>query len=253
MSAYLITGCARGIGLQLTKTLAARPESEVRFIAATGRREATALKELTQKYPGRVVFVPLDTTDDASVKAAVKEVERLLGPNGGLDVLINNAGVLNLTPEGIEKMADLMSTLEINVNGPQRVTAAFVPLLRKGSRKLIVNVSSTLGSMTLAKYFPVQPAPAYKVSKAALNMLTVQWALALANEGFTVIAVSPGWLKTDLGSEAADLPVEVGVGAVLDIVEHAAKEQNGKFFDIHVPGDWRLGELQLYQGGEAPW
>lgn len=105
-----------------------------------------------------------------------------------------------------------MNNLEVNVNGAQIVTAAFLPLLRKGSRKLVVNVyvlgtnskgdmqmmltfflrSSTLSSITLAQKYAFQPAPAYKISKTALNMLTVQWALQFAQEGFTFICINPG-------------------------------------------------------------
>lgn len=104
MSSYLITGTSRGLGLTLTKFLAERPVEQVRFIAATARKQTPALAELTTKYPGRVVFVPLEVTDQESVKAAVAEVEKALGPNEGLDVLINNAGILNVTPGGIANM-----------------------------------------------------------------------------------------------------------------------------------------------------
>ncbi|EXJ95963.1 hypothetical protein A1O1_01088 [Capronia coronata CBS 617.96] len=253
MSSYLITGASRGLGLSLTKLLAERPVEKVRFIAATARTKTPGLAELTEKYPGRVAFIPLEVTKEESIKAAVTEVEKALGPNQGLDVLVNNAGIASLTPGGVSEMQDLMSTLDVNVNGPQRVTTAFLPLLRKGSRKLVVNVSSTVGSLTLAKYIAMLPTPAYKISKTALNMLTLQWAFQYEKEGFTFMAISPGYLKTDLGGKDAHLPVEVGSKAVLDILDMATKEQNGKFLDIHLPDFPSEGGVKLYQGGEIPW
>jgi NAD(P)-dependent dehydrogenase (short-subunit alcohol dehydrogenase family) len=86
-------------------------------------------------------------------------------------------------------------------------------------------------------------------------MLTVQWAIALEKEGFTVFSVSPGWLQTDLGSEYADLPVEVGVKAALEKILGAGKEQNAQFLNISIPG-WekpRGANNNFYDGANPPW
>lgn len=104
MSSYAITGTSRGIGLNLVTFLASRPASEVRFIAAAARKKTPALQKLTERYPGRVVFVPVDVTKKDSVGAAVRTVEQALGPDGGIDVLINNAGIMTFTPNGIQEM-----------------------------------------------------------------------------------------------------------------------------------------------------
>lgn len=123
----------------------------------------------------------------------------------------------------------------------------------------------------MAKVYAQGRCPAYKISKAALNMLTVQYAQDYAAEGYTFLAVSPGvsiwnscrlliafansdkWLRTDLGSSYADLPVETGAEKVVDIVKKASPEQNGKFVTIHVPG-WEKAEgNNQYPGGEVPW
>ncbi|OQE46554.1 hypothetical protein PENCOP_c001G01672 [Penicillium coprophilum] len=77
--------------------------------------------------------------------------------------------------------------------------------------------------------------PAYKTSKAALNMLTAQYAQQYARDGFTVLAISPGWLCTDLGTDQADISVEKGAEKVLDIIQKATPDQNGKFLNICVP------------------
>lgn len=123
-----------------------------------------------------------------------------------------------------------------------------------------------MGSIALQPVFRMTPVPSYKVTKAALNMLTVLYADELKDEGFTVFCVSPGvcfmddifkdiatneqsiqWLKTELGGEHADLPVETGVKSVLEILSSVGREDNGQFFNIEVPG-W-----EKYQGEKVPW
>jgi NAD(P)-dependent dehydrogenase (short-subunit alcohol dehydrogenase family) len=100
MSSYLITGCSRGIGLSLTSLLAAFPTSAVGTIFATTRSDSNALTQLAEKHSGRVFIVKLDTNDKASIVKAAPEVEQKL--NGkGLDVLINNAGIMDWIPDGV--------------------------------------------------------------------------------------------------------------------------------------------------------
>ena len=104
MANYLITGTPRGLGLEMARQLASMPDHEVGTIVATARGESSeGLKKLMQESSGRVVFVKLDATSVAGAKEAVKETEHLLGSQG-LDVLINNAGILNATPNGITTM-----------------------------------------------------------------------------------------------------------------------------------------------------
>jgi NAD(P)-dependent dehydrogenase (short-subunit alcohol dehydrogenase family) len=103
MASYLITGCSRGLGLAAATHLATLPSSEIGSIFATARKETAALTELAQKSSGRVVFIQLDATDEISIKNARIAVEKVLGGKG-LDVLINNAGKMGLSPEGITSM-----------------------------------------------------------------------------------------------------------------------------------------------------
>ncbi|KAH1613651.1 hypothetical protein KXX31_004426 [Aspergillus fumigatus] len=160
----------------------------------------------------------------------------------------------NLAPQFTRGIRDdLTETFHTNVTGTHNVTRAFLPLLREGRRKLVVNISTTLGSMTLAPVYKGSPTPAYKITKAALNMLTVQYAQDYASEGFTFLAVSPGWLQTDMGGSRADLPPATGAQGVLDIVQKTTPSQNGKALNIHVPG-WEENEgLNQYDGKEVPW
>jgi NAD(P)-dependent dehydrogenase (short-subunit alcohol dehydrogenase family) len=103
MASYLITGCSRGLGLSIIATLAKKPASEVRVVFASARSTSRALEEVVSSSPGRVIFVQLDITDEECVKEAARQVEKML-EDKGLDILINNAGVLNTTPGGIETM-----------------------------------------------------------------------------------------------------------------------------------------------------
>ncbi|KAH8828830.1 dehydrogenase [Flagelloscypha sp. PMI_526] len=217
MSTYLITGSTRGIGL-------------VSHIFASGRRPSEGLAKLAQANPDRVHFVELEVTNASSINNAVKQVEQILSVHEAtLDILINNAGIMNYTPNGVETMSDLGETLNINVTGTHLVTAAFLPLLREGKNKKLVNVSSVFGSLADSGKYVQFPTPAYKISKAAMNMLTRQYANDLAKDGFSVFCLSPGWVKTDLGSKYADLTIDESVTAVFDIVSSANTDSNGKF------------------------
>ncbi|KAL4733267.1 hypothetical protein BDV11DRAFT_200414 [Aspergillus similis] len=253
MATYLVTGASRGLGLELAAQLAASPSSEVSLVFTTSRDiSARGLTGLVEKSSGRVVPVQLDPSDPESVRTAVALVDdRLQGR--GLDVLINNSGVQPKTPGKIEKADDLTEVFHTNVTLTHLATRAFLPLLRQGSRKVITNISSTLGSITLSPQFLGGSAHAYKISKAAMNMMTVQYALQYAGEGFTVFAVSPGWLRTEMGGQYADLPVETGAEQVLKYVKNGGNELNGRFLNIHVPGWENAPGPNQYPGGDAPW
>ena len=248
MSSYLITGCSRGLGLELVKQLSQKPASSVSAIIATARSPTppAALAEHMKASQGRAHYVPLDVVSTDSIKSAVQQTSQILG-SGGLDVLLNNA-VMQTVEMGEESdMRALSRMLEANVVAVNNVTQAFLPLLRRGKGKKVVNLTSTLGSMGLNEIFKAMPVPSYKVCKAAVNMLTVQTSNLLESEGFTVFCVSPGWLKTDLGTEQADLTVDVGAKALLDIVFNSTTEDSGKLRNISVEGDPR------YDGKNPPW
>jgi len=248
-STYLITGCSRGLGLALATELSKTGN----FVFATSRGDPTpALKELIEGPNGQVKHVKLDVTNRASVGEAEKQIEAIL-QGKGIDVLINNAGVINWMTEGIHTMDDLDSTFTANVTSVHIVTSTFLPLLRKGTQKKVVNISTTVGSMARAQAYSIMAVPAYKVSKAALNMLTIQYAQSYAEEGFTFLLISPGWLRTDLGGEAADLDVETGAKAVLEAVEKHGKDFNGKFLNIRVAGWEEKPGLNQYDGKALPW
>lgn len=244
MASYLITGCSRGLGLELTRLLAKSPSAGIIF--ATARRESSALQSIIDSSNGRVHYVFLDVTNDASIASAVETITKKL--NGkGLDVIINNAGVQILEIQGATKMHSLEETLKVNVVAVHKVSSAFLPLLEKGTQKKLVIITSELGSMGAKDYSAAAPFPSYKVSKAAVNMIMVQYAMELKPKGYTVFGVSPGWLKTDLGGPGADLEPIVGAMQVLEILEKATPEDSGHFKQIFVEGS------EVYNGKDIPW
>ncbi|KAH6613148.1 short-chain dehydrogenase/reductase SDR [Boeremia exigua] len=251
MASYLITGSSRGIGLGYVTVLARKDVSEVSKIFAAARSESAALKELIAESAGRVEFVPLEVTSEESAKDAAKQVERSLGGKG-LDVLINNAGIPSHTDGGIQNMTDLTQVLNVNVFGVHNVTRAFLPLLKKGQLKKIANISSSLGSMALSAMGKFQPTPAYKVSKAAVNMLTVQWAESLESNSFVVLAICPGWAKTDMGTDAGHLTAEESATGGLNVLLTRTVADSGKFFVVDLPGK-KIDGQEIYNGSVRPY
>ncbi|KAL4981292.1 hypothetical protein BDW68DRAFT_193044 [Aspergillus falconensis] len=214
----------------------------------------------SSSYP--VLIVSLDIDSEESIKRAVNHVERSQGDKG-LDVLINVAAIMTHFPQGITAMQvssskeytvdDLNHVFNTNVTGVHHVTRSFLPLLKKGTLKKVINYSSGLGSIGNAAAWAAQDSLSYKVSKAALNMMTVQYALSFADEGFTFIILSPGWVKTDLGGDEADIDVETSTRAVLDLISRVGRNDNGKFFNICVPAFDHRPEPFRYAGEEIPW
>ncbi|KAK4570134.1 hypothetical protein LTR86_002214 [Recurvomyces mirabilis] len=251
MASYAVTGASRGIGLELVSQLL--EDKSVGKIFALSRGEPpSALQSLISSHSQQLYHVKASVDDTESVQRAAKEVETKLSGQG-LDVLVNNAGIQTASPGGTKTVPpeDMLNVLNVNVVGVQRVTAAFLPLLEKGKEKKVINVSSTLGSIAWVDKFAKGPVQAYKISKAALNMLNAQYALDYADTGFTFLAVSPGWLKTDLGGQYADLDPHIGVAELKRIILEASPAQNGKFVNIHVPG--MEDAHGHYDGGEVPW
>ncbi|KAF1822725.1 NAD(P)-binding protein [Dissoconium aciculare CBS 342.82] len=253
MATYLITGGARGLGLALTKHLVALPASQVSKVIVSVRKPSTDLDLVAKSSSGRVNVVQFDVANESSIQKALPAVEAALGGKG-LDVLINNAGIAQYAENGTKSMDTLLESLQVNVLGIHWVTRTFLPLLEKGQLKKVANISTTLGSIAFAPTFTWASCPAYKISKAALNSLTVQYSLDHAKDGFTFVAISPGWLKTELGGgDMADLLPEQGAKGTLEIIGRPNSETNGKFVKVFVEGWDNADRLHVYDGKEAPW
>ena len=172
-----------------------------------------------------VFGVPLDVTDDASVAAAAAQLEE----QGGLDVLVNNAAITGGVPQEPSKVSadQVLRVVDTNVVGVIRVTNAMLPLLRRAGSPRIVNVSSTVGSLTLqtAQAEAVGPiSGAYSPTKSYLNAVTVQYAKELAGTGILVNAGCPGYVATDLNGHRGTRTPEQGAAVFLR-ARHAARRR----------------------------
>lgn len=233
----LVTGANKGIGFETARQLAQRG-----FIVWLGCRDeergVAAANALAKD--GEVRFVRLDVTDDESVRAAAARVERETGP---LDVLVNNAAIAAPDDSFPSSLAidTLQRTFDANFYGVLRVTQAFLPLVKKAQAGRIVNVSSTMGSLTvvtlpdspLARF----PAFAYAASKTALNALTAWLAVELRDTPIKVYSLCPGYNATDLNNNMGTQHPSEGAKVV---VKAAALEAgpSGTFFDVNGAVGW---------------
>jgi NAD(P)-dependent dehydrogenase (short-subunit alcohol dehydrogenase family) len=183
-------------------------------------------------------FVQIDVTDDASVAAAAADIG---AREGSVDVLINNAGIFGTHhPAGQITAADASAVLEVNVVGIVRVTHAFLPLLRKSASPVIVNVSSGMGSFA-ATHDPGRVesrnlAPLYTASKAAVTMLTTQYAKSWPD--VKVNAADPGYTATDFNGHSGPQTVTEGTDAIVELATIGADGPTGTFRDRHGEMPW---------------
>ncbi|MFD4259549.1 SDR family NAD(P)-dependent oxidoreductase [Streptomyces sp. NPDC058534] len=235
MTTTLITGANKGLGFETARRLVAAGHTV--YAAARDPERGRRAAETLGARP-----LVLDVTDDASVAAAVRTV----AADGGLDVLVNNAGIEprgehNAVTGADGTTADLMRTVfETNVFGMVRVTHAFLPLLRRSAAPVVVNVSSGLASLTGlgAPETPAYgyPGLAYPASKTAVNALTVQYAKAFP--GMRVNAVEPGFTKTDLNGNTGTQTVAEGTGIIVRMAGLGPDGPTGGYFDAAGPLPW---------------
>lgn len=227
MTTTLITGANKGLGFEAARQLAAAGH-HVWIGARDLARGQSAADSLGAK------LVQLDVTDDASVADAVETV-------GALDVLVNNAGIScgRISPKDASA-DDMRRVYETNVFGPVRVLHAFIPLLERSSAPVVVNVSSGLGSLALASDldgpWAVFNLPVYSSSKAALNMLTIQYAKAFPK--MRINAVDPGYTATDLNAHRGTQTVEEGAEAIVRYALARPDGPTGGYFDRSGPVRW---------------
>jgi NAD(P)-dependent dehydrogenase (short-subunit alcohol dehydrogenase family) len=224
MTTTLITGANKGLGRETARRLIDAGQDV--WVAA---RDATAGQAAADALGAR--FVALDVTDDASVAAAVQTVR---DAGTGLDVLINNAGIVGAHTTVPETTADhLAEVYATNVFGIVRVTGAFLPLLEESENPVIVNVSSGVGSMTLTndpeRVENSFVALAYPSSKAAVTMLTSQYARGLPH--IRINAVDPGYTATDLNGNSGHQTVTEGTDAVVALAQLGADGPTNTIID----------------------
>ncbi|PPK68835.1 porcine testicular carbonyl reductase (PTCR)-like protein [Actinokineospora auranticolor] len=236
MTTTLITGANKGLGYETARRLSAAGHT-----VYLGSRDAERGRQAAERLGVRAV--QLDVTDDESVAAAAGIIEA----DGGLDVLVNNAGIApehrggEVVVGAAELTVELLRrTFETNVYGPVRVLRAFLPLLRRSPAPVVVNVSSGLASLarvaTPGTPAHRYPGVAYPTSKAALNMLTIQYAKAFPE--IRVNAVEPGYTATDLNGGTGTQTVEQGAEIIVRLARLTPDGPTGGYFDAAGPISW---------------
>jgi NAD(P)-dependent dehydrogenase (short-subunit alcohol dehydrogenase family) len=235
MTTALVTGANKGLGKETVRRLAA--EGWTVYLGARDREAGrTAVEELAAGG-GDVRLVSIDVTSDDSVAAAVES----LRPLGALDVLVNNAGIVGARIPPLETGPEhFLACFGVNLLGPVRVTRAMLPLLSMSEHPRIVMVSSGMGSMTVTS----DPerlesgiiSLVYPSSKAALNMVTTQYAKALPH--FRINAADPGYTATDLNEHRGHQSVEEGASIIVEMAHVAPDGPTGGFFSAAGPVPW---------------
>ena len=227
----LVTGANRGIGLEFCRQLLARGDEVVATARQPGR--ATDLNRLVADHPGRLHVLPLDVADPKAHAELRRELPLVL--DGPLDLLINNAGVLHSGERfGHVDPHHLDDSLRTNASGPFLLVQALADVLADRAR--VANLSSQLGSIANTTAFYT---PTYAISKAAQNMATRLLANALRERGIVVLALHPGWVRTEMGGEQAPLEPPQAVAGLLRVIDQAGPDASGTFLD--------------WQGEPMPW
>lgn len=219
----VITGSNRGIGLEFVRQYLERGDHV--YAGVRQPDKADALMELAKQYGERLKIGACDIRSDASVKAFAESLGDV-----GIDMLINNAAVSGQI-DGFftTDLDDALTTYDTNTLGTIRVTRALMPHLRRSSLKKIVNISTNVASIgdTTSEIFL-----GYRMSKVAINMVTKVLAQVLAEEGFTVMAVHPGWVSTDMGGPMAPTTPEQSVRGMIAQIDLRGTGDSGTFFDF---------------------
>ncbi|HZF24965.1 MAG TPA: SDR family oxidoreductase [Steroidobacteraceae bacterium] len=230
MASVLITSASRGIGLEFVRQYAA--EDWHVFAACRDPGTASKLEPIVKAGKGSVELLEMDVTDAAEVRRAAQQ----LGDTA-IDVLINSAGIMGASGQRLGDMdyASWSELLDVNTLGPMRVTEAFIDHVRRSQRKIIVTITSGMGSLadnSSGGWI------AYRSSKAAVNMVMRSLAVDLKARGITCVVLNPGWVQTDMGGPNANITPERSSN-MRRVIEKLTVGHTGKFFH--------------HDGSEYPW
>jgi NAD(P)-dependent dehydrogenase (short-subunit alcohol dehydrogenase family) len=231
MPAVLITGASRGLGFELAKQYAV--EGWMVIACCRKPEDAIALKKLAPSARDMVSVVAMDVADNDTVRNAALTLKDVV-----VDILINSAGIAGVPQQSTGKIdyASWARVLDVNTMGPLRVLEAFTDNLARSERRLVVTITSGMGSLADNTS---GGSIAYRSSKAAVNMVMRSAAIDLAPRGITCVLINPGWVKTDMGGPDATLSPQQSVSAMRRLIETLGPNDSGKFYN--------------YDGREYPW
>jgi NAD(P)-dependent dehydrogenase (short-subunit alcohol dehydrogenase family) len=238
MPTALVTGANRGLGLAFVKQLDKLGWRV--FACCRNPSSAGELMALSETSGGRVEIKQLDI-------GQFEQSDRLAGELAGepIDLLLNNAGIIGgsgvtFSEESrgtMQKFGELdfdewMNVFKVNVVGTAKLTEALIDNIASSQQKTVVIMSSIMGSITAneeGNFPPPGGIYLYRTSKAAMNMLSRNMAADLKERGVKVVALNPGWVKTDMGGSDAIFEADDVIARLLDMVVHGGMEQSGKF------------------------
>ena len=223
MPSTLITGANRGLGFEFARQYLA--DGWQVYAACRNPQSASELRRLADGSDDKLQILALDVIDSVSVQAAAA---KLAGQ--AIDLLLNNSGIGGPRGQSVGNIdyEAWAKVLDVNTMGPMRVAEAFVDNVAQSERKLIVTITSGMGSIadnTSGGAF------AYRSSKAAVNMVMRSLAMDLAPRGITCVVINPGWVQTDMGGSHATLTPAESVARLRRLIETLGPAQSGKFFN----------------------
>ena len=223
MSSILITGANRGLGLEFTRQYLAEGWDVIAACRNPGA--AQALRRLEDTSKGSLSVLAMDVADATSVQRAAALVQR-----PAIDILINSAGIFGGGGQilGSLDYRDWSAVLEVNLLGPARVCEAFLERIGRSERRLIVTITSGMGSLSDNTS---GGSVLYRTSKAAVNMLMRTAAVDLKPQGITCVVLNPGWVKTDMGGPNATISAAESVGAMRSVISKLAPKDSGRFYN----------------------
>jgi NAD(P)-dependent dehydrogenase (short-subunit alcohol dehydrogenase family) len=225
----LVTGANRGIGLEIVRQLA--EHGHIVILAARDESKGKHAAKQLQEKQLPVHVVQLDAADETSIKSAAAIVAEQFGR---LDVLINNAGIMNDNHNSLSvSRKAVQEHLDINFIGPLQISQAFIPLLEKSKEGRIINFSSQMGRLNGMS----GGSAAYRFSKTAINSLTAVMAADLSAKNIKVNSVCPGWVKSDMGGQGAPRSLAQGADTAVWLAT-ADKIPTGKFFADRKETEW---------------